>query len=170
MEACWNSNPICTSVIIVFWQRYICKLVKCGLMSADVVDLIMKFMPLKARFSPSHSFGCVLFHQHDTVQKTPWPHAFRHRSQQRLKPSKVCFDRRTGRQAPRDSVAELSGTSLVRGQNLLCSFSSTFSHVFLTKLVILQHDMEARRVACHVFTKNTFRTSFLEVSPRITEH
>lgn len=48
MEACWNSNPICTSVIIVFWQRYICKLVKCGLMSADVVDLIMKFMPLKA--------------------------------------------------------------------------------------------------------------------------
>jgi hypothetical protein len=54
VEACWSVDPICTSIVIIFWQRYICKLVShlnAGAYASNPLhpcDLVMKFMPLKA--------------------------------------------------------------------------------------------------------------------------
>jgi hypothetical protein len=52
IKACWGADPICTSVVIIFWQRYLCKLAERCEFSVDVAthpsDLILKFMPLKA--------------------------------------------------------------------------------------------------------------------------
>jgi len=50
---CWTVEPICTTVVIVFWQRYICALREDFVPfvrgeSADALDLIMRWMPLKA--------------------------------------------------------------------------------------------------------------------------
>lgn len=47
-KACWKSAPICTTVVIVFWQRYLCKYAKQQGIGADPADLIRKWMPLKA--------------------------------------------------------------------------------------------------------------------------
>lgn len=48
-KACWQSAPICTSVAIVFWQRYLCKFGRrCRTNSCDPADLIRNYMPLKA--------------------------------------------------------------------------------------------------------------------------
>lgn len=69
---CWHVDPICTSVVIVFWQRYLCELA-CTPNSQPqaqsqraCLDLILKWMPLKAdRGLPSellhtmHSCGWV---------------------------------------------------------------------------------------------------------------
>jgi hypothetical protein len=50
--ACWSVDPICTSVVVLFWQRYACKLISV-INSLPVVpihpsDLIMISMPVKA--------------------------------------------------------------------------------------------------------------------------
>lgn len=49
IKACWNADPICTSVVIIFWQRYLCRLAD---VAVDVIahpsDLILEVMPLKA--------------------------------------------------------------------------------------------------------------------------
>lgn len=54
IAACWNADPICTSVVITFWQRYLCKLAL--FINASVsahrpvhpCDLLLQCMPLKA--------------------------------------------------------------------------------------------------------------------------
>jgi len=43
---CWESAPICTSVIVAFWQQYLCEYAKA--IDAPEMDLIMKWMPLRA--------------------------------------------------------------------------------------------------------------------------
>jgi len=50
IQKCWTAEPICTSVVIIFWQRYICKLVQASVFarSTSALDLILKWMPLKA--------------------------------------------------------------------------------------------------------------------------
>lgn len=52
IKACWAADPICTSVVIVFWQKYLCKMAlvrqACVASAAHQSDLILKFMPLKA--------------------------------------------------------------------------------------------------------------------------
>lgn len=73
MRECWDAEPICTSVVISFWQRYICQVADrasrgivsvqtevesasraasgspvCAAGNLDVEELIMKWMPLKA--------------------------------------------------------------------------------------------------------------------------
>lgn len=50
IQECWTAKPICTSVVIIFWQRYICKLVQGSVcaQSEMALDLILKWMPLKA--------------------------------------------------------------------------------------------------------------------------
>merc|ERR1712137_1264476 len=49
VRACWVGEPICTSVVIIFWQRYLCRLVNdTGNRSAVESDLILKWMPLMA--------------------------------------------------------------------------------------------------------------------------
>lgn len=50
VKECWKREPICTSVVIVFWQRYLCGLAtgKEGDGDCQELDLILKWMPLKA--------------------------------------------------------------------------------------------------------------------------
>jgi hypothetical protein len=52
IKACWGADPICTSVVIIFWQRYLCKIAGSFYEAVDrtchPTDLILKFMPLKA--------------------------------------------------------------------------------------------------------------------------
>lgn len=52
---CWASDPICTSVVICFWQRCLVQLADAanscspdGVPHVEPVDLILKWMPLKA--------------------------------------------------------------------------------------------------------------------------
>ncbi|CAK0865334.1 unnamed protein product [Prorocentrum cordatum] len=52
VRASWTREPICTSIIIVFWQRYLCELAaatqgECA-PSLSGLDLILQWMPLKA--------------------------------------------------------------------------------------------------------------------------
>lgn len=46
VKACWQQAPICTSIVVVFWQRYICRYARATRQSE--IDLIMRWMPLKA--------------------------------------------------------------------------------------------------------------------------
>jgi len=55
IESCWLCNPICTSIVITFWQRYLCKLAdhlnkdkSHDSLCIESADLILQFMPLKA--------------------------------------------------------------------------------------------------------------------------
>jgi hypothetical protein len=47
IKKCWNAAPICTSVVIIFWQRYMCKLAD-ALPDGDAMDWILAWMPLMA--------------------------------------------------------------------------------------------------------------------------
>jgi hypothetical protein len=47
IRACWKSDPICTSVVIVFWQKYLCKLAELHT-GSDAMDWILRWMPVKA--------------------------------------------------------------------------------------------------------------------------
>lgn len=44
----WTKAPICTSVVITFWQRYLVKLSGTCAFNVEPADLVMKWMPLKA--------------------------------------------------------------------------------------------------------------------------
>lgn len=46
IKACWTADPICTSIVIVFWQRYLCKLAR--ITTQHPAELIFGCMPLKA--------------------------------------------------------------------------------------------------------------------------
>jgi len=54
LQDCWKGAPICSSLPVIFWQRYLCKLSQSGRASEDLedatnaIDLIMRYMPLKA--------------------------------------------------------------------------------------------------------------------------
>jgi len=54
MGTCWHNEPICTSVVIIFWQRYLCafaNLVNQGRRDDEAIccsEMILRFMPLKA--------------------------------------------------------------------------------------------------------------------------
>lgn len=59
LQDCWMKEPICTSVVITFWQRYLCKLSAITLQ--DPADLVIKWMPLKAdRALPGELLGTML--------------------------------------------------------------------------------------------------------------
>jgi len=49
---CWASDPICTSVVIGFWQRCLCRLAAAGVpvggQRPDPADLVLRWMPIKA--------------------------------------------------------------------------------------------------------------------------
>lgn len=50
---CWTTDPICTSVVISFWQRCLCKIAEAenlaaGKMVVEPANLILRWMPLKA--------------------------------------------------------------------------------------------------------------------------
>jgi hypothetical protein len=42
----WDSDPICTSVVIIFWQKYLCRLAEVS--SSHATDHIMRWMATKA--------------------------------------------------------------------------------------------------------------------------
>jgi len=50
----WTQKPICTSVPVIFWQRYLCRLAKLSVGEHDstqahaALDLILRWMPLRA--------------------------------------------------------------------------------------------------------------------------
>lgn len=46
VEESWETAPICTSVVISFWQRYLCKYARCTAQSQ--MSAILKWMPVKA--------------------------------------------------------------------------------------------------------------------------
>lgn len=46
LQACWQTPPICTAVVITFWQRYLCLLATAT--GQPQLDLVLRFMPLKA--------------------------------------------------------------------------------------------------------------------------
>lgn len=46
VQGYWESAPICTSVVISFWQRYLCSLARAT--GQREADLILRWMPLKA--------------------------------------------------------------------------------------------------------------------------
>jgi hypothetical protein len=54
LRASWDTQPICTSIVVMFWQRYLCKLAP-YLKYADspdavkgALDLIHRWMPIQA--------------------------------------------------------------------------------------------------------------------------
>lgn len=46
IKECWHEAPICTSVVVVFWQRCLCRLAR-GTPHSEL-DSILKYMPLKS--------------------------------------------------------------------------------------------------------------------------
>jgi len=53
VKACWEKEPICTSVVVAFWQRYVCELAAAeGGSGTELArrsfELILQWMPLKA--------------------------------------------------------------------------------------------------------------------------
>eukprot|EP00747_Dinoflagellata_sp_TGD_P164645 gnl/TRDRNA2_/TRDRNA2_184871_c0_seq1.p1 gnl/TRDRNA2_/TRDRNA2_184871_c0~~gnl/TRDRNA2_/TRDRNA2_184871_c0_seq1.p1 ORF type:complete len:424 (-),score=79.10 gnl/TRDRNA2_/TRDRNA2_184871_c0_seq1:112-1383(-) len=59
--ACWKREPICTSVVIVFWQRYLCEIANADPLHADKpLNMILKWMPVKAdRGLPGELLGAM---------------------------------------------------------------------------------------------------------------
>jgi hypothetical protein len=46
MQECWDEAPICTSIVVTFWQRYLCHYARA--VGQREVDLVLKWMPLFA--------------------------------------------------------------------------------------------------------------------------
>jgi len=83
VEECWRSAPICSSLPIIFWQRYLCKLSQSGrapegtLAKMSAIDMIVAYMPLKSdRTLPGellrflHKSGWTLIQQVHAAQRT----------------------------------------------------------------------------------------------------
>jgi len=65
VKECWEQPPICTSIVVIFWQRLLCRIAKAS--SQSSMDLIRRWMPLKAdRGLP----GDLI----DTMRKCGWTH------------------------------------------------------------------------------------------------
>jgi len=75
VRSCWKREPICTSVVITFWQRYLCAFAADGDMNPQQVqplDLILKWMPLKAdRGLPGDLLGAMRGARWVTLSQVP---------------------------------------------------------------------------------------------------
>jgi len=63
LQECWESDPICTSVVIELWQRYLCELAlhSGGAHALAAAELVLRWMPLKAdRALPGDLLGTML--------------------------------------------------------------------------------------------------------------
>jgi len=54
-QQCWSAEPICSSLVVVFWQRYLCELAdvhnaarNITMTEVDALDWLLKWMPLKS--------------------------------------------------------------------------------------------------------------------------
>jgi len=58
LRSCWEEAPICTSVVVIFWQRYLCA--RAEATGQQELDLILRWMPLKAdRGLPGDLIDCM---------------------------------------------------------------------------------------------------------------
>lgn len=81
VQGYWDSAPICTSVVISFWQRYLCSFARAT--GQRETDLILKWMPLKAdRVLPGELM--------DTMRKCGWRNVKRVPKTQPSQPSVEC--------------------------------------------------------------------------------
>lgn len=55
IQQCWTAEPICSSLVVVFWQRYICALADMhnattspNTVKVDALDWILQWMPVKS--------------------------------------------------------------------------------------------------------------------------
>jgi len=72
VEQCWEREPICTSVIITFWQRCLLALADSDV---EAAKLISKWMPLKAdRSLPGALTECMKNRHWNRLQKPPRNH------------------------------------------------------------------------------------------------
>jgi hypothetical protein len=70
VKECWKREPICTSVVIVFWQRYLCEVAIAT--DEDALELILKWMPLKAdRGLPGDLLGSMRSAGWVTIAQVP---------------------------------------------------------------------------------------------------
>lgn len=46
LQRCWDVAPICTSIVIVFWQRCLCRIAIAT--GQPQIEMILRYMPLKA--------------------------------------------------------------------------------------------------------------------------
>lgn len=74
IQECWSAEPICSSLVVVFWQRYLCELAvlynnpqQPKVREVDALDWILQWMPLKSDralpgelLSTMHQCGWVL--------------------------------------------------------------------------------------------------------------
>jgi hypothetical protein len=57
----WKAEPICSSIVVSFWQQYLYRMAQ--LQQADPLQMILKNMPLKAdRVLPGELLQCLLAH------------------------------------------------------------------------------------------------------------
>jgi hypothetical protein len=74
-QQCWTAEPICTTVVIAFWQRYLCHLAehKARHGAADgALAMILRYMPLKAdRALPSELLRALRSHQWEQIVQAP---------------------------------------------------------------------------------------------------
>lgn len=58
LQDCWNAAPICTSIVITFWQRYLCLLATAT--GQFQIDLVLRYMPLKADRGLPGELACAM--------------------------------------------------------------------------------------------------------------
>lgn len=78
IQDCWQSDPICTSVVIIFWQKYLCRLAEID--SLHATDYVMCWMPTKAdRALPGELLGNMretgwtIMHEMPPMEKSARP-------------------------------------------------------------------------------------------------
>merc|ERR1719421_2318893 len=78
MMSCWSKEPICTSVVIIFWQVYLCRfasVINNTRPEGNYIDpavMIMRFMPLKAdRVLPGHLLKTLKDHGFVVTSQVP---------------------------------------------------------------------------------------------------
>mmetsp|Transcript_96330 Transcript_96330/g.259048 ORF Transcript_96330/g.259048 Transcript_96330/m.259048 type:complete len:309 (-) Transcript_96330:242-1168(-) len=60
VQDCWLTAPICTSIVIIFWQRYLCNLAGLARKGESPLDLVLRWMPVKAdRGLPDELLGVM---------------------------------------------------------------------------------------------------------------
>mmetsp|Transcript_110744 Transcript_110744/g.195689 ORF Transcript_110744/g.195689 Transcript_110744/m.195689 type:complete len:258 (+) Transcript_110744:2-775(+) len=85
VQSCWQGNPICTSVPIIFWQKFLCQLGETSgaleqpLSTMTAYDMILKYMPLMAdRVLPAELFKVMLGSGWTNLQRMHKPGPNRH--------------------------------------------------------------------------------------------
>jgi hypothetical protein len=74
--ACWNAEPICTSVVICFWQRFLLHVAEQKpylLFGSTALEVILQYMPLKAdRVLPIELINTLRSHSWEHIDQVPF--------------------------------------------------------------------------------------------------